>query len=166
MPLKRLLSKAGLRSEPPPGDVAGDEWAPVPVGATAEPIDTFEWLQGDGVPPKPVHPILTLDDTSVPEATPEHLQHFSAEELAIIEEQKKVVEPPSMEGEPEPEPLFKLPQPKTQEAAPEQKSEPVKLQQIKPVKPERVRWLDLLRNCGEHLSELELKIIREQLASS
>ena len=31
---------------------------------------------------------------------------------------------------------------------------------------ERGRWIEVLKNCGEHLSDMELKIIRKQLASS
>jgi len=142
MPLKRLVSR--MFKEMPPGDLATDDWSPVPAGATARPEDTIDWLlEDDGqvlpslldLPVTPYEP-----EPGLPQ--PNYLQYFSPEELAIIAQQKNAEpqihsEPPPSEPVPEPRP-----------------------------RRETMRWANLLRACGEYLSEAELKIIRQQLATS
>lgn len=145
MPLKRLFNR--FLAQTPPGDLALDEWAPVPVSAAARPRDTMEWLLKDDGDVLPLHPGLIEDDVATLQPTlprlepepdppqPDYLQYFSPEELAIIEQQRAA--PSRAEPEPQPEP-----------------------------EPSRSRWVDLLRTCGEHLSEAELCIIRQQLLAS
>jgi hypothetical protein len=170
--LKRLLS--GFNNiDDQPGDVTTDGWEPVPVTASALPEDTFDWLQGDPMPSEPVHPFLPLDDDE-PDP-PDYLQSFSPEELAIIEQQRAETEATAAE-EPEPEPLFKMPvasrppepvkEPEPEPVVMERKTEPPPPQSRKRILSERGRWVEVVKNVGEHLSEIELKIIRKQLASS
>jgi hypothetical protein len=133
-----LKSLKSLLGNQPPGDLAIDDWSPVPVNATAQPENTMDWLfeEVDGdVMPLESRTGLPLDLES--QKTPSYLDHFSPEELEIIAQQQA-------EPEPELEPVEPVAEP-----APEQ----------------RARWIDLLRSCGEHLSEAELKIIRQQLAA-
>ena len=50
MPLNRLKT---LWNNVPPGDLATEDWSPIPVNATARPQDTMEWLldsYGDPMP--------------------------------------------------------------------------------------------------------------------
>jgi hypothetical protein len=166
MPFKRL--KARLVGQPLVGDVAtcDRDWEPVPASEVACPDEPLAWLQeelkaapkppplpldmeGDAIPPIPLHPVLRLtpveQDPSPPE--PSYLDHFSPEELAVIEEQKRKAAAPA------PEPPRAEPAPVAKTAKPEPK-------------PERHRWVDVLRTIGEHLTEAELKVIRQQLAST
>lgn len=144
MPLKRLVSK--MFGEMPPGDLATDDWSPVPAGATARPEDTIDWLlEDDGqVPPSLLDLPVTPLEPELEPPRPSYLQYFSPEELAIIEQQK-TTEPPIHA-----EPALEAPRP-VAEPRPRR---------------ETTRWADLLRACGEYLSEAELKIIRQQLATS
>ena len=149
MPLKRLFNR--FLDQTAPGDLATDEWAPVPVSAAAQPRDTMEWLLKDDGDVLPLHPGLIDSDVATLQPTlpalepdpdppePSYLQYFSPEELAIVEQQR--TQPSQPEPTPEPPPR---PEPE----------------------PKRSRWVDLLRSCGEHLSEAELRIIRQQLLAS
>ena len=141
MPLKRLVSK--MFGELPPGDLATDDWSPVPAGATARPEDTIDWLledDGQVLPSLLDLPVTPLEPELEPQQ-PSYLQYFSPEELAIIDQQKNV----------EPEPPIREPSQPVAEPRPRR---------------ETMRWANLLRACGEYLSEAELKIIRQQLATS
>jgi len=135
-----LKSLKNLLRNQPPGDLAHDDWSPIPVNATAQPENTMDWLfeevEGD-LMPLCSGLSLELESQKVPQA-PSYLDHFSPEELEIIAQQQADPEPV-----PAPEPAA-VPEP-----AAEQPS----------------RWVDLLRTFGEHLSEAELKIIRQQLAA-
>ena len=142
MPLKRLFSRSAV--ELPLGDLATDDWAPVPVNATAQRQDTMDWLlEDDGQVMPPDLPLaFTPVEAELDLGEPSYLQCFSPEELAVIAEQQNTWESVS-----EPTP-----------PAPEPRPQPVQTR-------DRSRWIDLLRACGEYLSEAELKVIRQQLAS-
>lgn len=142
MALKRLLSR--LFNEPPPGDLATDDWTPVPVSATAQPQDALDWLrQQDAMPSRPVVAFAPVEPEEEPHQ-PDYLDYFSPAELAVIEEQQRAA------------PVSRAPAP------PPPVSEP---EALRP-KPQASRWVDVLKRCGEHLTDAELQIIRRQLASS
>jgi hypothetical protein len=132
--LKRLISR-----NLPPGDLATGDWSPVPPSASAQPTDVVAWLQPA---PKPVR--LDLEDAPLRPMEPveRYMQHLSAEELAIIQEQQaaqeRQQEPPPAPPEPAPEPQVSRPS----------------------------RWVEVLSSYCEHLTDAELHIIRQQLASS
>jgi hypothetical protein len=178
MPLKRLLSR--LMGEPPPGELAGDDWAPVPVTAVARPDDTVEWLQepdGDVMPMHPLGPTVLPDTGPTPQL--EHLQCFTPEELAIIDRQQRerpAPQEPKRTDNATSTTAAEGPRPTIDSAttAPEPVGTPphtpVPAAESAPAPAQRPppdgRWVDVLRSCGEHLSDMELKIIRQQLASS
>jgi hypothetical protein len=135
--LKRLISR-----DLPPGDLATGDWSPVPPSASAQPTDVVAWLKPAA---KPVRPELEDEPLRPLEPVQRYMQHLSAEELAIIQEQQEArehqQEPPTPTPEPEP-----VPEPQAS--------------------PRPSRWVEVLSSYCEHLTDAELRIIRQQLASS
>ena len=134
--LKRLISR-----NLPPGELATGDWSPVPPSASAQPTDVVAWLQPAA---KPVRPDLEDEPLRPMEPVERYMQHLSAEELAIIQEQQEAQE---RQQEPSPAPPEPEPQPRPQVSRPS-------------------RWVEVLSSYCEHLTDAELRIIRQQLASS
>jgi hypothetical protein len=125
------------------GDLATDDWAPVPVSSTARPNDVVGWLE-------------SAEHGPAPEARPrgpKYLQHLSSEELAIISDQRRQNE---LQNAPRPQPMATEAPPRREASAPHK---------VKPPS-QRSKWIDVLTQYAEHLSDAELSIIRRQLASS
>jgi len=172
--LKQLLSR--LLREPPPGELATDDWAPVPVHAMAQPADTIDWLrEGDGMPRRPVVAFTPVEPV-LDELLPDHLSCFSPEELAVIREQQAQ---PVKTQPMKPQPVARgvgEPRSRAERSAPNVKAQPVKVAppkaarkvepDVKADAPREQSWVEVLKRCGEHLTDAELQIIRQQLASS
>ena len=189
-----VFKRSSLHLWDSPGDVATDDWMPVPATATAVPGDTLDWLTARCDPEEAARRLLDDDENDAQEVPkdPEGLpQCFSPEELAIIEQQKSDAadalpggtEEHPCEAGPAPDPDDEAPEEHPREAGPApdpddeapeqllQLAEPQQpsISQPRPAagqQPERSRWIEVLKNCGEHLSDLELEIIRKQLVSS
>ena len=125
-----------LRRSKHPGDLAGDEWAPIPSTAVARPQDVVRWL-AEPAGPEPHRDLAQLDGEG------------STAPLAVAEATTPapVAAPSQLEHAPaaaSPEPSVETP----------------------PVEPTPPGWVEVLRSYAEHLTDAELRIIRQQLAST
>ena len=143
-----------------PGDLATGDWSPVPAAVSAQALDLEALLATEEVPlpryamqdwepaseeaigdggcwlPLPADP-----EPRTAARSPSRSAQFTPEELAIIEEQRRAAAAPAppVASEPQPEPL--------------------------PASEPRHSWVEVLKSFGESLTDSELRIIREQLAT-
>jgi len=186
MPLKRILSRIRKQSlDLDVGDLAqGGDWSPVPHTATAAPDDTIEWLSAREQPPP-------IPAKSANPPADDYLQHLSPEERAIVAAQRQLQVAPTAPGlqlsyhgplQNAPtgpvaalDPALPL-APDEAEAAEvcarkvaekvaeaEAESQAREARAAEAAQKDRSSWIDILKSCGEYLSEAELKIIRRQL---
>ncbi len=122
----------------PIGDVAIGDWDPVPVSVMAQELDLSRWLEAQEASSPPAQS---------PEESNDHLRYFTPEERAIIEEERA-----------------------SAASADSTTAEPATATTTMPPPAEadqgRLSWVEALKAFGEHLTDSELRALREQLATS